>query len=110
MLIGKGEQAALVEGSGAAGGIAYGLLHYAQAALRSGFDIVSEITQLEKHIAEADIVITGEGSLDEQTLNGKGPQGVAKLAKNTTSQSSPLLETLTTAPEVSSMLASPLTN
>ena len=61
--------------------MAYGLLHYAGATLESGFELVAEITQLESKIQQADIVITGEGSLDKQTLNGKGPHGVAMLAK-----------------------------
>jgi glycerate 2-kinase len=77
----KGEKDAEVPGSGAAGGIAYGLLHYCGAKLESGFDIVSEIIGLEKLIREADIIITGEGSLDRQTLNGKGPHRVSILAQ-----------------------------
>jgi glycerate kinase len=80
MMMGNGEKDGLIPGSGAAGGIAYGLLHYCNAHLESGFDIVSGIIGLEKNIQDADIVITGEGSLDSQTLNGKGPHGVANLA------------------------------
>lgn len=81
MSINRGETSAIVPGAGAAGGTAYGLLHYANAKLESGFTIVSSIINLEQKIAEADIIITGEGSLDSQTLNGKGPHGVAILAK-----------------------------
>ena len=81
MLAGNGEISASVPGSGAAGGIAYGLLHYLGATLESGFTIVSSIINLEEQIANADVIITGEGSLDSQTLNGKGPHGVAMLAK-----------------------------
>jgi len=80
MHIGDGVKHAEVAGSGAAGGIAYGLLHYAGASLESGFSIVSNIIKLEQKIQSADIVVTGEGSLDSQTLNGKGPHGVALLA------------------------------
>lgn len=81
MLLGQGMASAETQGAGAAGGIAYGLLHYCNAKLESGFDIISQITHLEEYIRNADIVITGEGSLDAQTLNGKGPHGVSKLAK-----------------------------
>lgn len=81
MHLGKGENNATIPGAGAAGGIAYGLLHYCNARLESGFDIIASIIELEKNIEQADIIITGEGSLDSQTLNGKGPQGVANLAK-----------------------------
>ncbi len=74
-------EAALEPGAGAAGGIGFGLLHFAGATLAPGFDLIAEMTQLEKAIEDADIVITGEGSLDAQTLNGKGPHGVALMAK-----------------------------
>lgn len=80
MILGKGEVSALIPGAGAAGGTAYGLLHYLGATLSSGFKIVSEISRLEEKIINSDVIITGEGSLDIQTLNGKGPHGVAELA------------------------------
>ena len=69
MVIDNGQADAQVPGSGAAGGIAYGLLHYASASLESGFSIVADIIHLEEEIDAADIIITGEGSLDAQTLN-----------------------------------------
>jgi len=69
------------EGSGAAGGMGYGLMNYCGASLKPGFDLVAQMTRLEESIQNADIIITGEGSLDKQTLNGKGPHGVALLAK-----------------------------
>lgn len=69
-----------IAGAGAAGGSAFGLLHFLDAQLMSGFQIVSHISQLEKRIKEVDIVITGEGSIDAQTLNGKGPHGLALLS------------------------------
>jgi glycerate kinase len=49
--------------------------------VRSGFDVVAEALRLEERIAAADLVITGEGRLDDQTLDGKGPAGIAALAR-----------------------------
>lgn len=68
-------------GAGAAGGLGYGLMTFAGARLTSGFGLVSELIGLEAAVAESDLVITGEGCLDGQTLDGKGPAGVAALAK-----------------------------
>lgn len=68
-------------GAGAAGGLGFGLLSYCRAELEAGFDLVSELIQLEQAVETADLVLTGEGSLDGQTLEGKGPAGVALLAK-----------------------------
>ncbi len=70
-----------VPGAGAAGGLGYGLLTFANARLVSGFDLVAGLISLEKAVAEADLIFTGEGSLDGQTLDGKGPAGVARLAQ-----------------------------
>ncbi len=68
-------------GAGAAGGIGFGLMTFCRASIRSGFDLVAEVLRLEDRIAECDLVLTGEGRLDEQTLEGKGPAGVAALAR-----------------------------
>ena len=68
-------------GAGAAGGLGFGLLSFCGASLEPGFPLVAEITDLGCKVEEADLVITGEGSLDEQSLNGKGPVGVAELAR-----------------------------
>lgn len=68
-------------GAGAAGGLGFGLMRFADAQLRSGFDMVSDHLDLEERMAGVDVVITGEGSLDAQSLAGKGPVGVAKLAR-----------------------------
>ena len=76
-----GEQTATRPGSGAAGGLGFGLIHFAVAEMMPGFEIVASLSGLEKRIEAADIVITGEGSLDAQTLAGKGPAGVARLAR-----------------------------
>ncbi len=68
-------------GGGAAGGLGAGLVAFAGGKLRTGFDIVREQTNLEKYIANADLIFTGEGKIDRQTKNGKTPWGVAQLAK-----------------------------
>ena len=68
-------------GTGAAGGMGFAFLAYTNAILESGIKIILEETHLENYIKNADIVITGEGRLDEQTAYGKAPIGVAKLAK-----------------------------
>jgi glycerate kinase len=69
------------EGAGAAGGLGYGAKAFCGAELISGFHLVAELTGLRDLLDTVDAVITGEGSLDRQTLNGKGPHGVAGLAR-----------------------------
>lgn len=71
-----------IPGAGAAGGLGAGLLAFLSAELKRGVDIVIAATQLEKHMNKADLVITGEGKIDNQTIHGKTPIGVAKTAKN----------------------------
>jgi glycerate kinase len=68
-------------GVGAAGGLGFGLMAFAAAEMIPGFSLVSEALHLRERIEKADLVITGEGSLDEQSLQGKGPFGIALLAK-----------------------------
>ena len=68
-------------GAGAAGGLGFAFLTFTNAALESGINIVMKETQLEEQIAVADMVITGEGRLDGQSIMGKAPIGVAHLAK-----------------------------
>jgi glycerate kinase len=68
-------------GAGAAGGLGFGLLSFCGATIRPGFEVVAEAVELEPKMKEADLVITGEGSLDRQTLEGKTPAGVARLAR-----------------------------
>ena len=70
-----------VPGAGAAGGLGFGLLSFCGATLRSGFEIIAEAVGLHDAIAESDLVVTGEGCLDGQTLEGKGPAGIALLAR-----------------------------
>ncbi len=67
-------------GAGAAGGLGFGLMHFLNAELHPGFDLVSNALDLPARIADSEVVITGEGSLDAQSLSGKGPVGVARLA------------------------------
>jgi glycerate kinase len=68
-------------GAGAAGGLGFGLLTFLGAELLPGFDLVASQLGLEAAVARADLVLTGEGSLDEQTLEGKAPVGVAAMAR-----------------------------
>ena len=68
-------------GTGAAGGLGFAFLTFTNAVLESGVKIVLEETSLSDYIKDADYVITGEGRLDAQTVMGKAPIGVAKLAK-----------------------------
>ena len=68
-------------GAGAAGGCAFGLISFLGAKLVPGFEYVSEQIGIEEAITSADWVVTGEGRMDFQTLSGKGPIGVAALAK-----------------------------
>jgi|SRR5690625_465341 len=70
-----------IAGSGAAGGLGAGLLAFLGANLKRGVEIVTEAVQLEKQVADAMLVITGEGKIDRQTIYGKTPIGVAKTAK-----------------------------
>jgi glycerate kinase len=68
-------------GAGAAGGLGFGLLSFCGATIRPGFEVVAEAVGLESRMKDVDLVITGEGSLDRQTLEGKTPAGVARLAR-----------------------------
>ena len=68
-------------GAGAAGGLGAGLIAFARAALRPGVEIVAEACGLQEKMAGADLVLTGEGRLDGQSVHGKTPVGVARIAK-----------------------------
>lgn len=70
-----------IPGTGAAGGLGFALLSYLNATLKSGIELVMKETDLESHIKDADLVVTGEGRLDGQSYMGKAPIGVAKLSK-----------------------------
>lgn len=73
-------KAAQAPGAGAAGGVGYAAIAALAATRRPGIDVVLEFTELAERLAGADLVITGEGSLDEQSLLGKTPMGVARAA------------------------------
>ena len=73
-------KAADAPGAGAAGGVGYAAIAVLAATRRPGIDVVLEFTELADRLAGADLVITGEGSLDEQSLLGKTPMGVARAA------------------------------
>lgn len=76
-----GKDLAETEGAGAAGGLGYGFLVFLNSKLESGIKIILDEIKLEESVKDADIVVTGEGRLDNQTAMGKAPIGVAKLAK-----------------------------
>jgi glycerate kinase len=73
-------EAAARPGAGAAGGLGFGLLHFANAELVPGFDLLAELLDFDRRIAAADLILTGEGSLDAQSLGGKGPVALARRA------------------------------
>jgi len=70
-----------IPGAGAAGGLGASLMAFLNAELRLGIEIIIEIVKLEQAIKDTDLVITGEGKIDSQTIYGKTPIGVAKIAK-----------------------------
>jgi glycerate kinase len=76
-----GKDMAAVEHGGASGGVAAGLSVFCNSNLVNGIDYFLSITSFDDSLKNADLIITGEGSIDEQTLNGKGPFGVAAKAK-----------------------------
>ncbi len=70
-----------IPGAGAAGGMGAGSVAFLDGTLISGFQIVMDVLQLNEKVDWADIVLTGEGKIDEQTLSGKTPFSVAQLAQ-----------------------------
>ncbi len=68
-------------GTGAAGGLGFAFRTFTNAVLESGIRIILDETKLEEYVKDADVVITGEGRLDGQTVMGKAPVGVAEIAK-----------------------------
>ena len=77
-----GHLVADVPGAGAAGGTTAGLLGFTKATVRPGVEVVAEMIGLADALEQADLVITGEGQADEQTLSGKAAMGVAGLARS----------------------------
>ena len=76
-----GRLVADLPGAGAAGGTTAALLGFTSAVVRPGVDVVAELVGLSEALEGADLVITGEGRADEQTLSGKAAMGVARLAR-----------------------------
>lgn len=70
-----------IKAAGAAGGLGAAFYAFLEADLKRGIDYMIELTNLEREIAKADLVFTGEGKIDDQTLHGKVPFGVAQLAQ-----------------------------
>jgi glycerate kinase len=76
-----GVDAAELPGTGAAGGLSYGLLVGCGARISRGFDHLSKLLRLDERLQGVDWVLTGEGGLDTQTLSGKGPLELARRAR-----------------------------
>lgn len=76
-----GKDYAKIPGAGAAGGLGFAFMAFLGATPKSGFDIFARNTRLEAHLKKADLVITGEGALDKQTLMGKGVGQIALLCR-----------------------------
>jgi glycerate kinase len=75
-----GVDLAATPGAGAAGGLGAGAIAFLGARLRSGIELILELVGFDRAVADADLVVTGEGKLDAQTLRGKTPVGVARAA------------------------------
>lgn len=70
-----------IKGSGAAGGLGAGLIGFCNASIYQGIELILDIIHIDEHLKTADLVITGEGKIDRQSIFGKVPVGVAKRAK-----------------------------
>ena len=75
-----GVEVTSISGGGAAGGMGAGLVAFFGGALEPGFEAIAAAVDLRAALGRADLVVTGEGSLDEQSLAGKAPIGVARMA------------------------------
>ena len=76
-----GSDARTTAGAGAAGGIGFGMLSFCNAQMRSGIDVILEATQFASKIVDGALILTGEGALDAQTLNGKTVAGACRVAR-----------------------------
>jgi glycerate kinase len=94
-----------IAGAGAAGGLGAAFLACLGATLRPGIEIVLDAVRLQEHLAGADLVITGEGRIDGQTVRGKTPVGVARLARQSGVPCIALGGAVPTDPEVLEQLA-----
>ena len=70
-----------LSGAGAAGGMGFAFVSFVNAKMQSGAQLIAQVCHLEKRIEQADLVIVGEGKIDNQTLFGKAPHVIAQLAK-----------------------------
>lgn len=77
----NGKEIANLASGGTAGGAAAGLFAFTKTSLVDGIDYFLKLTHFVQELEKTDYIITGEGSIDEQTLSGKAPYGVAKIAK-----------------------------
>ena len=82
LAINTGRNIAVEPGAGAAGGMGAALIGLIDAVVKPGVDLVIEIVDLAKSLVDTNLVITGEGRIDSQTIHGKTPIGVAKIAKS----------------------------
>ncbi len=71
----------MIEGAGAAGGLGAGLMAFLGAELKPGIDLVLDTLKIDQYLTGCDLVITGEGKLDGQSIHGKAPLGIARRAK-----------------------------
>jgi len=76
-----GQDFAARPGAGAAGGLGFGLLAFAGARLESGFELLARCARLAQRMRTADVVVTGEGAMDDSTLMGKGAGRVAEMCR-----------------------------
>ncbi|MBW4620990.1 MAG: glycerate kinase [Cyanosarcina radialis HA8281-LM2] len=79
-----GRDLSSIEGAGAAGGMGFGSMVFLTASLKPGIQLLMELTQFEEKLKSVDLVITGEGKIDEQTLHGKLIKGVTETTKKYT--------------------------
>lgn len=75
-----GRDVAMAAGSGAAGGVGYAFRAILDAELNSGIEAILDLADIDTHISTADLVVTGEGRIDAQTLMGKAPSGLLRRA------------------------------
>lgn len=76
-----GKDYSLIPGAGAAGGLGFGLMAFCGAVVKPGIEMILEISKMKEKLEGADLLITGEGCMDKQALNGKAPMGVCSLAR-----------------------------
>jgi len=77
-----GRDLANVPGAGAAGGLGAGSMAFLNASLHKGIDLIMEITEFDKHLNGVDLIITGEGKIDAQTIHGKLIYGITQHAQH----------------------------